>query len=58
MNPSESKSVVQEFYDQWNSGAIDFDRVVREEVTNHQPDREPAGSMVPRRPTGLVTPAL
>jgi steroid delta-isomerase-like uncharacterized protein len=37
----ENKSVVQEFYDQWNSGGIDFDRLVHEDVTNHQPDREP-----------------
>jgi predicted ester cyclase len=34
-------SVVQEFYDQWNAGAIDFDRLVNEDVTNHQPDRDP-----------------
>ena len=35
-------SVVQEFYDQWNRGAIDFDQLVREDVTNHQPDTDPA----------------
>jgi predicted ester cyclase len=32
---------VQEFYDQWNSGAIDFERLVHPDVTNHQPDRDP-----------------
>jgi predicted ester cyclase len=41
MGPQESKSVVQEFYDQWNSGAIDFERLVHPDVTNHQPDRDP-----------------
>ena len=41
MPTPDNKSVVQEFYDQWNSGAIDFDRLVREDVTNHQPNREP-----------------
>jgi predicted ester cyclase len=37
----ETELVVQEFYDQWNSGAIDFDRLVHPEITNHQPEREP-----------------
>ena len=37
----ENKTVVQEFYDQWNSGGIDFDRLVHVDVTNHQPDRDP-----------------
>jgi predicted ester cyclase len=41
MTPQENKSVVQEFYDQWNSGAIDFERLVHPNVTNHQPDRDP-----------------
>jgi ketosteroid isomerase-like protein len=41
MPTPDNKSVVQGFYDQWNSGAIDFDSLVREDVTNHQPDREP-----------------
>jgi predicted ester cyclase len=36
----ENKSLVQEFYDQWNSGAIDFERLVHPDVTNHQPDRD------------------
>jgi predicted ester cyclase len=38
--PEENKTVVQEFYDQWNSGAIDFERLVHADVRNHQPDRE------------------
>ena len=41
MTPEENKSVVQEFYDQWNSGAIDFERLVHPNITNHQPDRDP-----------------
>lgn len=41
MSPSERMSVVQEFYDQWNAGAIDFDRLVHPGVTNHQPGRDP-----------------
>jgi predicted ester cyclase len=41
MGLQESKSVVQEFYDQWNSGAIDFERLIHPEITNHQPDRDP-----------------
>jgi steroid delta-isomerase-like uncharacterized protein len=41
MTPRENKSIVQEFYDQWNSGAIDFERLVHTDVTNHQPDRAP-----------------
>jgi predicted ester cyclase len=41
MTPQENKSVVQEFYDQWNSGAIDVERLVHPNVTNHQPDRDP-----------------
>jgi predicted ester cyclase len=41
MGPEENKSVVQEFYDQWSSGAIDFARLVHTEVANHQPDKEP-----------------
>ena len=42
MTPDENKAVVQEFYDQWTAGAIDFERLVSEDVTNHQPDRPPA----------------
>jgi predicted ester cyclase len=41
MSPQENKSIVQEFYAQWNSGAIDFERLVHPNVTNHQPDRDP-----------------
>jgi predicted ester cyclase len=37
----ENKAVVQRFYDQWNAGALDYDRLVHPDVTNHQPDREP-----------------
>ncbi len=36
MPKPDNRSVVQQFYDQWNSGAIDFDRLVREDFTNHQ----------------------
>jgi predicted ester cyclase len=41
MKPQENKSIVQEFNDQWNSGAIDFERLVHPDVTNHQPGRNP-----------------
>jgi len=41
MTPEENKAVVQRFYDQWNSGSIDFERLVHAEVANHQPDRDP-----------------
>jgi predicted ester cyclase len=41
MRSQENKAIVQEFYDQWNSGAIDFERLVHPDVTNHQPDRDP-----------------
>jgi predicted ester cyclase len=41
MSPQENKSIVQEFYDQWNSRAIDFERLVHPDITNHQPDRDP-----------------
>jgi predicted ester cyclase len=37
----ENKAVVQRFYDQWSAGAIEFDRLVHPDVTNHQPDRDP-----------------
>jgi predicted ester cyclase len=40
MTPDENKAVIQDFYDQWTAGAIDFDRLVHPDVTNHQPDRE------------------
>jgi predicted ester cyclase len=41
VTPDENKAVIQEFYDQWTAGAIDFDRLVHADVTNYQPDREP-----------------
>ena len=41
MTPQDNKSIVREFYDQWNSGTIDFERLVHTDVTNHQPDRDP-----------------
>ena len=41
MTADENKAVVQQFYDEWNAGAIDFDRLVQPDVTNHQPDRDP-----------------
>ena len=41
MTPDENKAVIQGFYDQWTAGAIDFDRLVHANVTNHQPDCEP-----------------
>jgi predicted ester cyclase len=37
----DGKAVIQAFYDQWNAGEIDFERLVSPEVTNHQPGREP-----------------
>ena len=45
MTPEENKALVQEFYDQWNAGAIDFERLVHREVTNHQPDRDPEAGL-------------
>jgi steroid delta-isomerase-like uncharacterized protein len=41
MTLQDNKTIVQKFYDQWNSRAIDFERIVRADVTNHQPGREP-----------------
>jgi predicted ester cyclase len=41
MGSHANKAIVQEFYDQWSSGAIDFERLVHPDVTNHQPDRDP-----------------
>ena len=41
MKPEVNKAIVQEFYDQWNSGAIDFERLVHPDVTNHQPGSDP-----------------
>ena len=39
MTPDENASVVQEFYEQWNFRAIDFERLVHPKIANHQPDR-------------------
>ena len=41
MGLEENKSVVQDFYDQWTSGVIDFERLVHPNVKNWQPDRDP-----------------
>jgi predicted ester cyclase len=41
MGPQGNKAIVQEFYDQWNAGAIDFEHLVHPAVANHQPDRNP-----------------
>ena len=39
--PLAIESVVQDFYEQWNSGTIDFERLIHEDMANHQPEREP-----------------
>ena len=41
LTPDKNKEIVQSFYDQWNSGRIDFERLVHPEVRNHQPGRSP-----------------
>ena len=41
MGSQGNEAVVQEFYDQWNSGTVDFDHLVHPDVANHQPDRDP-----------------
>jgi predicted ester cyclase len=41
MTLDEKKAVVREFYEQWSSGAIDFERLFHADITNHQPDRAP-----------------
>jgi predicted ester cyclase len=41
MRRHENESLVREFYEQWNSGAIDFERLVHPDIANHQPEREP-----------------
>jgi predicted ester cyclase len=40
MTSNETTSVVEEFYEQWNSGAIDFERLVHAKIANHQPEQE------------------
>src|SRR5918996_5168450 len=49
MTLDENKTIVREFYEQWNSGAIDFERLVHPDVSNHQPDREPEVGLEPFR---------
>ena len=41
MNAIENKAIVQRFYDEWNAGAIDFERLVHPDVINYQPGRDP-----------------
>jgi predicted ester cyclase len=41
MGPQGNKAIVQEFYDQWNSGTIDCEHLVHPDVANHQPDSDP-----------------
>jgi predicted ester cyclase len=41
MASDDNGAVVQAFYDQWNAGAVDFERLVHPDVVNHQPGREP-----------------
>ena len=41
MSSQENKATVQRFYDEWTAGAIDFERLVHPDVTNHQPGRDP-----------------
>jgi predicted ester cyclase len=41
MSALANKAIVQQFYDQWPAGVIDFDRLVHPDVTNHQPGRDP-----------------
>jgi predicted ester cyclase len=43
VTPDQNKAVVQLFYDQWTAGAIDFDRLVHPNITNHQPDSDETG---------------
>jgi predicted ester cyclase len=43
MTPDENKAVVQSFYDQWNSGSIDFDSLIDPDIANHQPGRDDIG---------------
>lgn len=41
MTSTENKAIVQQFYDEWNAGAIDFEGLVDPDVVNHQPSRDP-----------------
>ena len=45
MTADESNAVVQQFYDEWNVGAIDFERLVHPDVINHQPGRDPEAGL-------------
>src|SRR3954452_25526089 len=38
---SSNESVVRQFYEQWNSGDIDFADLVAEDMVNHQPEAKP-----------------
>jgi hypothetical protein len=41
-----NKVVVQEFYDQWNSGAIDFERIADERIAEHRVVRDDLGMLL------------
>jgi predicted ester cyclase len=41
MTALDNKAIVQQFYDEWNAGAIDFDHLFHPGVTNNQPNRDP-----------------
>ena len=41
MTALDNKAIVQQFYDGWNAGTIDFAELFHPDVTNNQPDREP-----------------
>ena len=41
MTAPDNKAIVQQLYDEWNAGAIDFDQLFHSDVVNHQPDRDP-----------------
>jgi predicted ester cyclase len=45
VSSDENKAIVQQFYDEWNAGEIDFDRLVHPDVTNHQPGRDPESGL-------------
>ncbi len=38
MTRHENESLVREFYEQWNSGAIDFERLVHPDIANTSPN--------------------
>jgi predicted ester cyclase len=43
MSPKQNKDVIQQFYDQWTAGEIDFGRLVHPDITNHQPGSDETG---------------